>query len=657
MLLSQATKIQLGSLGALKVYLGSTSVWALTVPPVEGGDYTTWAGPGWFDASDPAFVAKNASNHVNSVSNKRLTGGDLSIGGTQSNMFVVADAQNGLQAIRVIASPNYNPSRLVASPTAPISTMFQGEDKPWTVIMAFKPTDTGTGHMWAAATTLGSTAEHQAITHMRRNATPPSIRAQSTTATVVDRPFGVSQPANTARVVAFRSNGTAVTVWDNNTSIKLLDNVGLDVGAMRDDVAFMMFTSRARASDGVVNWTNYQASFDFYEMVVDDTARTDAEIGAAMAAIGAKWGISIAGAPAITATLPNQATAVGASNTTVNLDSYFSGATSYSISPTGADVSISGSTMTITTTAPRDAPYTVTATNANGNTTQTFALFISAASIPAYSLVKTFTTTDDLADLVTRASLDDFSDRPVNNATTTINNGRLRVTASTNAKWPDTAIPLTGLMVGRTYTFTIDHPARTGGTTNISVRNGLSSATADATIIWPASGGGPYGLDIALGTHTGSFVATQEVHYFYLGNGAGSNGQYAEWDNFSLTAPAEGGAVAPTVTTPLPDRVMTQGDTALTANLNSHFANATSYTVSPTGQGVTISGNTMTIASTTVRNTNYTITATGGGQTVTDVFNVVVNAVGGAGSGSLAVPAGEQKSYATGTTSPVTSIT
>ena len=85
---------------------------------------------------------------------------------------------------------------------------------------------------------------------------------------------------------------------------------------------------------------------------------------------------------------------------------------------------------------------------------------------------------------------------------------------------------------------------------------------------------------------------------------------------------------APTLTTPLPDQSLTVGDANVTLALGSYFANASSYAVSPTGQGVTISGSTLTISAAALRNDTYTVTASNStGQSISDVFALVVEAV------------------------------
>lgn len=85
-------------------------------------------------------------------------------------------------------------------------------------------------------------------------------------------------------------------------------------------------------------------------------------------------------APTVTDPLDDQSLTVGDASMSVPLADHFAGATSYAVSPTGQGVTITGSTMTISAAAPRDASYTVTASNGTGQTvSDSFALIVVAA--------------------------------------------------------------------------------------------------------------------------------------------------------------------------------------------------------------------------------------------------------------------------------------
>lgn len=84
--------------------------------------------------------------------------------------------------------------------------------------------------------------------------------------------------------------------------------------------------------------------------------------------------------PTSTAALPDRSLTVGDAAVTLTLGDYFANAASYSVSPTGQGVSISGSTMTISAAAERNGTYTVTASNSTGQTvSDAFALTVVAA--------------------------------------------------------------------------------------------------------------------------------------------------------------------------------------------------------------------------------------------------------------------------------------
>ena len=84
--------------------------------------------------------------------------------------------------------------------------------------------------------------------------------------------------------------------------------------------------------------------------------------------------------PTLTTPLPDQSLTVGNANVTLALGDFFANAASYSVSPTGQGVSISGSTLTISAAAERNGTYTVTASNSTGQTvSDAFALVVGAA--------------------------------------------------------------------------------------------------------------------------------------------------------------------------------------------------------------------------------------------------------------------------------------
>lgn len=91
-------------------------------------------------------------------------------------------------------------------------------------------------------------------------------------------------------------------------------------------------------------------------------------------------------APVLTAPLPDRSLTVGDAAVTLALGDFFANAASYSVSPTGQGVSISGSTLTISAATERNATYTVTASNSTGQTvSDAFALVVAAAvTAPSY---------------------------------------------------------------------------------------------------------------------------------------------------------------------------------------------------------------------------------------------------------------------------------
>lgn len=249
--------------------------------------YTKWTGPGWFDASDVSTFTLSGSQ-VTALSNKRTSGGNLTRAGNAANITRVAVAQNGLGAIR-IARDTSNPPRLEASAAAALSAMFQGLNKPCTIVAAYKPTDTNTSYVWSASDTVDSTDSHRFA--LIRRSTSASVRKTVATAALNDVTWGSGQASGTARVVAVKHTGTAVTVWDRSTT-KAVNGSAQSVAALNSQLVFRLFASEINGgADPTIDAV--QGAMDFFEIVIEDTARADADIVQAIEDIAEKWGISL----------------------------------------------------------------------------------------------------------------------------------------------------------------------------------------------------------------------------------------------------------------------------------------------------------------------------------------------------------------------------
>lgn len=269
----------------------ATKVITLTVVPVAPSyAYESWTGPGWFDASDTTSVILGAGSAVASMNNKRSGGGNLTAGGAANGLLVGVRTQNSKQVISVTrnVSTATSPPRLTASQTAPVSTMFQGNDKPYTVIVAYCPRDTNTGYIWAASD-AGTLPNTQQIGLIRRNSTSSSVRRQLLDGTPNDVSWGSGQASGTPRIVAIKHTGTAVTVWDNSAATKSVNGAAQDVGEFTLPLWFRLFA--ASISQGSL--ANVQSTMDFYEIVLESTARSDADVQQAITDMAAKWGITL----------------------------------------------------------------------------------------------------------------------------------------------------------------------------------------------------------------------------------------------------------------------------------------------------------------------------------------------------------------------------
>lgn len=265
----------------------------VTVPfPNTQPAYQSWSGPGLFDASDAATVATSGSV-VTSFTNKK-GGGNLSpVGTSAANITYVAAAQNGLNAVRVVRDVSSVAAvpALKASSSAAVSQAFQGDDQPFTLLIAFKPTDTNTSFPWSASqTTDTGNINFKQVSIVRRDAAASDIRRTMTTAAgQVSQTFGSGDASGTGRVMAVKFSGKLVTLWDNSTT-KALNGVSLNVGDMGTALSFYLF---AAESSGVVVPTRQatQGNMDFYECVIHTAYLPDAEIQQAITDMKTKWGL------------------------------------------------------------------------------------------------------------------------------------------------------------------------------------------------------------------------------------------------------------------------------------------------------------------------------------------------------------------------------
>lgn len=253
--------------------------------------YASWTGPGWFDVSDATKVTLNGSQVI-ALTNKRSGGGNLTAAGTAANLTLVSAAQNNRNVIRVtrdISGP-LTPPRLWADPTnSSLSTMFQGDDKPYTVITVYKPTDTNTGYIWSASDTVDS-ANSQQIALIRRNATASSVRRMLVTTTPNDVSWGSGQASETARIVAVKHTGTAISVWDNSIT-KSVDTAPQNTTIFNNELIFRLFVSETNGTDPTLAGT--QCGLDFCEIIIEGSAKSDAEIVQAIQDLATKWGITL----------------------------------------------------------------------------------------------------------------------------------------------------------------------------------------------------------------------------------------------------------------------------------------------------------------------------------------------------------------------------
>lgn len=255
-----------------------------TVPePGPTPAYASWTGPGWFDFTDASTLTLTGTQ-VDAVANKRAGGGGLTGQGTPANITRVSSA---VRLTRLASAGGLTMPRLEAPVSSPISQLFQGDDKPFTIFAVYTPLDTNTGYVWSASGAIGE-LDGQGVSAIRRT-TANSIRRKQVPGTNNDVNFGTGQPANTRRVLAVRFTGTTVTIWDNSLTKTVADATQNTV-AMGTTLAFMLGALR----DNAGSYAGTQSSTDYFEVVVDDVVHSDAVDVQAISDLAAKHGVTLA---------------------------------------------------------------------------------------------------------------------------------------------------------------------------------------------------------------------------------------------------------------------------------------------------------------------------------------------------------------------------
>jgi len=269
---------------------GQTATKQVTLTVAAAPSYAAWTGPGWYDASS-GLVTRGAE--VTALANRRVAGESLSAGGAARNRIRIPAGRVGRDILRItrdVTGTNaLNEPRFSASDTDAVSAMFVGTDRPYTAIVAYMPTDANTGFIWSVSDTVDAT-NARVIAAVRRSTTASSVRRGLTTAAPNDVAWGSGQPAFIPRVLAIRHTGTAVTVWDTSLT-KAVNAAPQDVGTF-GRLYFRLFASAAaHASPPALSAV--QCSLDFYEIVVDDTPRTDVDVQQAITDMAARWNIPL----------------------------------------------------------------------------------------------------------------------------------------------------------------------------------------------------------------------------------------------------------------------------------------------------------------------------------------------------------------------------
>lgn len=248
--------------------------------------YAAWTGPGWFDFSDSATISTSGSN-ISAVANKRAAGASLTREGATA-VTLAAAAQNGRSMARFARSTT-DPARLVTPASAAISQVSQGDDKPYTVIAVYTPTDANTGFIWSWSDFLGSNAA-QNIALVRRAASASSARREQAGLVNNDVSWGAGQVANAPRIVAVVHTGTTVSVWDTSLT-KVVDATAQNTAAFGNTLRFRL---GAALTVSASTFAQTACSFDLGEILVEARAVPDDDVQQAITDLATKWGIALA---------------------------------------------------------------------------------------------------------------------------------------------------------------------------------------------------------------------------------------------------------------------------------------------------------------------------------------------------------------------------
>jgi len=262
----------------------------------EVSDYSTWNDSSvWLDMSDQTRITMSVTTPeaVATIINKRASsGGNFTGAGAESGRTLVTNAQNGLQALRITSTGiNTNDRSRFENSTASLLDIIRGLNRPYTIIMAYKPTDTRSSYVWALSGQINSGIHTTGLVNGS---------TQSTMRRSIDRTFGNdvnwnhANSVNVPRIVAVRYDGMRVTVWDTNVSEPVANLVTQQTDVIGSNVMFSLFSDRG-IQTGSEPQLGEQGNLDFYELLVQNTAKSPANITKAMRDIAVKWNIPVFG--------------------------------------------------------------------------------------------------------------------------------------------------------------------------------------------------------------------------------------------------------------------------------------------------------------------------------------------------------------------------
>jgi hypothetical protein len=230
---------------------------------------------GLYDFSDITKATVTTVSNIDwmtAFANSKAGNGDLAVSGG-----VFASSTGGLRPFLDVARNRYC-GRLVANiigqtqlikiealVTDAVSTMWGGNDTPHTFIIARIPRSTAAGFLLGASKTKDATNANVIAALKGSGAAVSTYRRRATTAAgQTSNTWGAAGEAvGTPRTTAYRTDGIAATVYDNNVTTPVVNGATQNTAALDADLVFGLATVRVEGASSPTYQLS-QTDTDFY---------------------------------------------------------------------------------------------------------------------------------------------------------------------------------------------------------------------------------------------------------------------------------------------------------------------------------------------------------------------------------------------------------